>query len=141
MDISDCKILIVDDTEENIDILVESLSDEYDIRVATSGSRALRIIEVEQPDMVLLDVMMPEMDGYELCNILKSNPKTSEIPVIFLTALSETRDEAKGLALGAADYIVKPFNIELVKARVRNHLQLRMHSNHLERLVKERTLS
>ncbi len=83
MDISNCKILIVDDTEENIDILVESLSDEYEIRIATSGSRALRIMEVEKPDMVLLDVMMPEMDGYELCSMLKSDPKTSDIPVIF----------------------------------------------------------
>lgn len=139
MDISNSNILIVDDTEENIDILVESLSDDYEIRVATSGARALRSIEVEKPDMVLLDVMMPEMDGYELCSILKSDSKTSDIPVIFITALSETRDEAKGLALGAADYIIKPFNIELVRARVRNHLQLSKHSNRLESLVKERT--
>jgi len=137
---SNCTILIVDDTEENIDILVESLADIYDIRIATSGKRALKIIETVKPDLFLLDVMMPEMDGYELCEILKADPKTKDIPVIFLTALSESRDEAKGLGLGAVDYIVKPFNIELVKARVHNHLQLRIHRTELERLVKERTM-
>lgn len=137
---SNCTILIVDDTEENIDILVESLADEYDMRIATSGKRALRVIEAEKPDLILLDVMMPEMDGYELCGILKSNPNTEDIPVIFLTALSESRDEAKGLSLGAVDYISKPFNIDLVKARVRNHLHLKLHRTELERLVKERTM-
>jgi len=139
MRLTECKVLIVDDTEENIDILVESLSNEYEIRVATNGKRALKLIDIEKPDLVLLDIMMPEMDGYDLCRRLKSNQQTADIPVIFLTALSETRDEAKGLALGAVDYIIKPFNIELVKARVRNHLLLRLHNNKLESLVKERT--
>lgn len=139
MDISNCKILIVDDTEENLDILVESLSEDYIIRVASSGKRALKIIDMELPDIILLDVMMPEMDGYELCRRLKTDERTADIPVIFITALSETSDEAKGLALGAVDYIVKPFNIQLVKARVRNHLQLRLHSTALEHLVRERT--
>ncbi len=139
MNLPNYKILVVDDTEENIDILVESLSPEYELRVATNGHRALNVIALEKPDLILLDVMMPEMDGYELCEKLKGDPHTADIPIIFITALSETREEAKGLSLGAVDYIVKPFNIELVKARVKNHILLSAHNSELERLVNLRT--
>lgn len=125
MSASKSRLLIVDDTEENLDILVESLAEEYDIHVATNATRALKIIVSEKPDLVLLDIMMPDMDGYELCEIVKSNPKTNDIPIIFVTALSESTDEARGLELGAVDYIVKPFNMDLVKARIRNHLSLK----------------
>ncbi len=139
MSASKSRLLIVDDTEENLDILVESLAEEYDIHVATNATRALKIIVSEKPDLVLLDIMMPDMDGYELCEIVKSNPKTNDIPIIFVTALSESTDEARGLELGAVDYIVKPFNMDLVKARIRNHLSLKKHSNQLEKLVQDRT--
>jgi len=133
------KVMVVDDTETNIDILVETLSDKYKIMVAIDGESALQDIEQNSPDLVLLDIMMPGIDGYEVCRILKSNPSTMNIPIIFVTALSEKEDEAKGLRLGAVDYITKPFNPELVKARVRNHLALKQYQDDLENLVKART--
>jgi len=134
------KILIVDDTPENIQILMETLKDDYKIVAAINGEKALKMAEmVPFPDIILLDIMMPGMDGYEVCNRLKNNEKTKNIPVIFITALSEEEDEAKGLALGAVDYIAKPINPELVKARVRNHLELKGYRDHLEKLVGERT--
>ncbi len=118
-------ILIVDDTEANIDILVESLGQDYDVSVALSGAEALDSISDELPELILLDVMMPEMDGYEVCRRLKADERTADVPVIFITALSDSADEAKGLELGAIDYITKPFNPAIVKARVKNHLALR----------------
>jgi putative two-component system response regulator len=134
------KVMVVDDTETNIDILVETLSDKYKVMVAIDGESALQDIEQNSPDLVLLDIMMPGIDGYEVCRVLKKNPLTMNIPVIFITALSEKEDEAKGLALGAVDYITKPFNPELVKARVRNHLELKKYQDNLENLVKARTM-
>ncbi|MDX2496446.1 MAG: response regulator, partial [Desulfobacterales bacterium] len=134
------KILIVDDTPENIQILMETLKDDYKIVAAINGEKALKMAEmIPLPDIILLDIMMPGMDGYEVCNRLKDNEKTRGIPVVFITALSEEEDEAKGLALGAVDYIAKPINPELVKARVRNHLELKDYRDHLEKLVEERT--
>ena len=118
-------ILIVDDTEANIDILVETLGQEYEVSVALSGPEALESISEEVPELILLDVMMPEMDGYEVCRRLKTDERTADVPVIFITALSEAADEAKGLELGAIDYITKPINPAIVKARVKNHLELR----------------
>lgn len=132
-------VLIVDDTETNIDILVNTLEDDYLVRVAMDGQAALDSVELNLPDIVLLDIMMPVMDGYEVIRKLKSNPATAQIPVIFLTALTEQQNEAKGLSLGAVDYITKPFNPELVKARVHNHLSLKRHQDNLEGLVNERT--
>lgn len=133
------KVLIVDDAEENIDILVNTLEEEYEIRVATNGKRALELAKQEEPDIILLDVMMPVMDGFEVCKILKENEVSMHIPVIFLTALSQHEEEAKGLSLGAIDFIVKPFNPELVKVRVANHVKLKFHQDQLESLVRERT--
>lgn len=133
-------VLIVDDTEANIDILVESLGDDYDIRVAMDGQSALDQVAEELPDIILLDVMMPGMNGYEVCQRLKDSHDTRSVPVIFLTAMTEAQDEKKGLDLGAVDYITKPFNPGLVKARVRNHLDLKRHRDHLEEIVTERTM-
>ena len=120
------KVLIVDDQPENVQMLMQALKVDHALVAARNGEKALQLAEREpQPDLILLDVMMPEMDGYEVCARLKADAATREIPVIFITALSEAADEAKGLSLGAVDYITKPFNPDLVRARVRNHLELK----------------
>jgi putative two-component system response regulator len=139
VDYSSCTILVVDDTEANVDILVETLGDDFDVSVAMDGESALESVAEQKPDLILLDIMMPGMDGYEVCEKLKSDETTSGIPILFLTAMVEEHDEAKGLALGAVDYITKPFSPDLVKSRVKNHLELKLHRDHLEELVKERT--
>lgn len=132
-------ILIVEDTETNIDLLVEALGGDYDINVAMDGQAALESIDEVLPDIVLLDIMMPKMDGYEVCRRLKKDVRTRHIPVIFLTALTDGQEESKGLALGAVDYITKPFNPFLVKARIKNHLLLKQYQDLLEDLVRQRT--
>ncbi|MBF0192121.1 MAG: two-component system response regulator [Magnetococcales bacterium] len=118
------RIFVVDDTETNIDILLETLGDSYEVSVALDGPTALEDIPDREPDLILLDVMMPEMDGYEVCRRLKQDPRTQAIPLIFVTAKQETEDETYGLELGAVDYITKPFSPAVVLARVRTHLQL-----------------
>jgi len=138
-DLSNFTVMVVDDAETNIDILVETLGDDYDISVAMDGPSALENISDDPPDLILLDIIMPGMDGYEVCEKLKADEKTLSIPVIFLTALTEEQDEARGLQLGAVDYITKPFSPGLVKARVRNQLELKRHRDQLEELVRERT--
>jgi putative two-component system response regulator len=138
-DLSNMRILVVDDVEANIDILVETLGDDYRVSVAMDGESALEQVAQMHPDLILLDIMMPGMDGYEVCRRIKSDPATRGVPVVFLTSLNKENHEAKGLALGAVDYITKPFNSRLVKARVHNHLELKRHRDHLEELVKERT--
>lgn len=128
-------LLIVDDMTSNIQVLANALQDDYRIKVATTGERALDIARSETPpDLILLDIMMPDMDGYDVCRELKSNPQTSGIPLIFVTSLSEVEDEEKGLNLGAVDYITKPFHLPIVKARVRNHLSLKIKTDLLEAL-------
>ena len=122
----DKTILIVDDTPTNIAAALSILKDQYRTRVATSGARALEQAGAsEKPDLILLDVTMPEMDGYEVCARLKANPDTAEIPIVFLTARTDAEDEAKGFELGAVDYIHKPFNPTVVRARVHTQLLLR----------------
>jgi len=138
-DLSNSTVLVVDDTETNIDILVETLGDDYDVSVAIDGESALESVESETPDLILLDIMMPGMDGYEVCRRLKADERTRNIPIIFVTAMIEAGDEAKGLSLGALDYITKPFKPSLVKSRVQNHLLLKRHQDHLEELVRQRT--
>ena len=133
------RVLVVDDTETNVDLLVGMLDEVYDVRVATDGAGALEAVAEEKPDMILLDVMMPGMDGYEVCRRLKASPETRDIPVIFLTAMTGENDEARGLALGAVDYIAKPFSPELVKSRVNNQIELKRYRDRLEDLVRERT--
>jgi diguanylate cyclase (GGDEF)-like protein len=117
-------ILIVDDDPTNLEILSEALEDTYDIMCATNGEDALEAAREDLPDLILLDVMMPEMDGYQVCAALKADPLTAKIPVIFLTGLSSNSDEAKGLELGAADYISKPINVPIVRLRMNNHMKL-----------------
>jgi len=135
------RILVVDDTPSNLEILAELLSDEHQVITVLDGETALRMAFSEhKPDLVLLDVMMPGTDGYQVCSALKADPRTSAIPVIFVTARSEQGDEEHGFHLGAADYITKPFQPGTVKARVRTHLALYNHNRALEGLVAERTV-
>ncbi len=122
--ISNCTVLVVDDTEANIDILVEALGSEYEVSVAMDGEGALQIINTNHPDLILLDIMMPGIDGYEVCRRLKSEPETSEIPIVFITSMSEIQNKTKGFELGAIDYITRPFEVMEVKARVKTHLSL-----------------
>ncbi len=132
-------ILVVDDTEANIDVLLDALGSDYDVRVATGGESALQAVAQAPPDLILLDILMPGMDGYKVCKILKSDIRTKDIPVIFVTALSDAQDEKKGLDLGAVDYITKPFATALVQARVHIHLELKRRRDLLESLILERT--
>ena len=130
-------LLIVDDTPDNIKILMETLKDEYKIVAATSGARALEVAASKEhrPDLILLDIMMPGIDGYEVCRQLKENDNTRNIPVIFVTAVSEVMDETKGFRLGAVDYITKPFHPPIVKARVQAHINLKVKTDMLEQLA------
>lgn len=140
------RILIVDDVKANIDILVSALRNDCKISVATSGAAALAQVEMNPPDLILLDIVMPGMSGYEVCSRIKSNSSSESIPIIFLTAMNETKDKSKAFELGAVDYITKPFQIAEVKARVRTHLSLKNamqaledQNRMLDAKVKERT--
>ena len=137
------RILIVDDMPENIRILIELLGSEYATIPATSGAAALKKSQTEPlPDLILLDIMMPEMDGYDVCRRLKENDLTWEIPVIFITAVSEVMDEAKAFKLGAVDYVTKPFHPATIVARVKTHLALSRHIKELSRALETvKTLS
>jgi putative two-component system response regulator len=117
-------VLIVDDNPTNIDLLVNTLKQQYRLGIAKNGPKALEYAAKQKPDIVLLDIMMPEMNGYEVCSRLKANPETASIPVIFITALNQTINKTKGFELGAVDYITKPFHATEVNARVRTHLSL-----------------
>ena len=119
-------ILIVDDTPTNIGVISGALKDTYKTKIATNGEKALALASAEEkPDLILLDIVMPGMDGYEVCSRLKSDPATSEIPVIFLTGQTGAEDETRGFEVGAVDYVHKPFSPAVVKARVRSHILLR----------------
>jgi len=118
-------ILVVDDTPDNLMLISTLLKKFYKVKVANSGEKALKIVESEfPPDLILLDIMMPEMDGYEVCQRLKANDKTKDIPVIFLTSKSDANHETKGFELGAVDYITKPITLQVVLARVKTHLDM-----------------
>ncbi|MFH0822082.1 MAG: SpoIIE family protein phosphatase [Pseudomonadota bacterium] len=120
------KVLIVDDTPENIQVLMETLKDQYAIVAAINGDKALKMAVADpRPDLILLDIMMPGMDGYEVCRRLKTDERVRDIPIIFVTAKTEVEDETLGFELGAVDYITKPFSIPVVKARVKAHLDLK----------------
>ena len=116
-------ILIVDDTPDNITLLANLLKDKYNTKVATSGATALQIVAASQVDLILLDIMMPDMDGFETCRRLKADTHSSAIPVLFLTAKSLAEDEAMGLSLGAVDFLRKPVNPDVLFARVALHLR------------------
>lgn len=133
-------VLVVDDTPENIEVLRQLLRIDYSIRAAISGEKGLEVAHCHpQPDIILLDIMMPGIDGYEVCRRLKADKTTAHIPVVFISALDQVGHESMGLELGAVDYIRKPFEPVLVKARVRNHLALKRYEQELEALVKDRT--
>ncbi len=121
-DIGDCTVLLVDDAVENMDILVAALGNEVDITVAMDGDSALEVVSEERPALILLDIEMPGMDGYEVYRCLKANPQTASIPVVFLSARSDPAAMAKGLEMGAVDFITKPFAVAEVLAKVRNIL-------------------
>ncbi|EFL51092.1 response regulator receiver modulated diguanylate cyclase [Solidesulfovibrio fructosivorans JJ]] len=127
-------VLVVDDAPSNLAILTETLRSEFDVRIATSGFEALHLVCDAPPDLILLDILMPEMDGYEVCRRLKADFSTRNIPVIFLTAKNEVSDETTGLALGAVDYITKPITVPIVQARVRAHVELKRRGDLLETL-------
>lgn len=139
-------VLVVDDNPTNLDILVDTLSSEYRLGVAKSGARAIAYVQAHQPDLVLLDIMMPEMDGYDVCLHLKQAPETRDVPVIFITAMNEAGQVAHGFEVGAVDYVTKPFHASEVLARVRTHLSIKemrealnAQNQVLERTVKEKT--
>lgn len=142
------KVLIVDDQPENIQVLMAALMDDYTVVAAKNGEKAIELAtKSPQPDLILLDVLMPDISGYELCQRLKAKPETRQIPIIFVTALSEADDEAKGFQFGGADYIVKPAHPTVVKARVKSHLtitqltkQLQAVNDLLEQKVHKRTI-
>ncbi len=130
-------VMVVDDNEANIDILVEVLGDDYELSVAMMGEKALELAAETPPDLILLDIMMPEMDGYEVCRRLKADYKTARIPVIFVTAMSEVSDETRGFEVGAVDYITKPISPSVVLARVAAHLALANQQLSCEKTVEQ----
>lgn len=132
-------VLIVDDTAENLDVLTEILKDEYIVRATISGRAALKIAEKTLPDIILLDIMMPEMDGYEVCAKLKENPLTKSIPVIFVTARTQDEDQIRGFSVGAVDYITKPISPYIAKARIKTHIALSDQKKSLEIEVLRKT--
>jgi putative two-component system response regulator len=125
-------VLIVDDNPTNIDLLVNTLKAEYRLGIAKNGPKALEYAAKHKPDLVLLDIMMPQMNGYEVCSRLKANPETASMPIIFITAMSETVSKTRGFELGAVDYITKPFHAAEVKARIRTHVSLEEMRRQLE---------
>ncbi|MBL6458993.1 diguanylate cyclase [Belnapia sp. T6] len=128
-------ILIVDDEATNIEILSAILEEEHEICFATSGEEALEVVRSAAPDLVLLDVLMPGLDGYEVCRRLKADPQLADLPVIFTTALGDQAAEVRGLELGAIDYVHKPISPVIVRARVRNHLEMKRMRDELARLA------
>jgi putative two-component system response regulator len=132
-------ILVVDDLPDNLDLMVNILRDQYRVLIATNGLDALETVQRNQPDLILLDIMMPEMSGYQVCEQLKRDPHHRDIPIIFVTALTDVRDEQIGLDLGAVDFLHKPCHPEIIRKRVRIHLDALNQSRALEAKVRERT--
>ncbi|MCQ2090855.1 MAG: response regulator [Fibrobacter sp.] len=139
MELGRAKILVVDDTKTNIEVLEGILSNDYDMYVALNGKKALMLAEKVKPDLILLDVMMPEMDGYETLRQMRANGLVENTPVIFLTAKADSKSEQTGLDLGAVDYITKPFNPDLVRLRIKNQLEFKHQRDHLHDIVDEQT--
>jgi diguanylate cyclase (GGDEF)-like protein len=129
------RLLLVDDQPINIQVLHALFADDYQVFMATSGAQALKLCREQQPDLLLLDVQMPGMDGYEVCRRLKADPELRDLPVVFVTALSDAQAETWGLELGAVDFISKPFNPTVVRARVKTHLLLKLQSDLLREMV------
>jgi len=146
MNNSKATILVVDDTSSNIMVLSSLLKESYRVKVATDGEKAISVVQSDPPDLILLDIMMPGIDGYETCRRIKSDPKYSDIPIIFLTAKSDDQDESKGFEVGAVDYIIKPINSLVLFSRIKNQLLLKQakdflkdNNAYLEAEVKRRT--
>ncbi|WP_019028032.1 HD-GYP domain-containing protein [Colwellia piezophila] len=133
-------VLVVDDLPENVNILTNILKADYRIKAAIDGESAIKIAKKDPPDLILLDIMMPRMDGYQVCKALKADPLTHNIPIIFVSARSEVEDETIGFECGAVDYITKPVNGSLVRKRVRAHINLYNQTRHLQSEVKLRTV-
>ena len=128
-------VLLVDDVPKNLQILGNALkSEDLAVAFATDGKKAIEYIEKKLPDLILLDIMMPDMDGYEVCKRVKDDPNTMHIPIIFITAMNDADDEYRGFELGGADYITKPFNPKLVQARIESQLRLKRKTDLLEKL-------
>ncbi len=128
-DLSESRILIVDDAKTNIDILVQALRDEYKLSVAVDGAAALRSVEKSPPDLVLLDIVMPGLDGYEVCRRLRAQQSTHDLPIMFLSALEDVKDKTRGFEVGGNDYLTKPFEVLEVKARVRSLLKAKAYAD------------
>ena len=144
--INDCMILLVDDAKSSVDVLVNALKATYKLGVSLSGEDAVRFVTQRVPDLILLDIIMPGTDGFEVCRRLKADPQTKDIPIIFITAMDDLNHKTKGFDFGAVDYITKPFDITEVKARVKTHLTLKLAQEALknqnailEEIVRERT--
>src|SRR5215475_219924 len=127
--LSDCRVLLVDDTKANLDILVEGLKTDHKLSLALNGEMALQVAARTPPDLVLLDIMMPGMDGYEVCRRLRQMPETAEAPIMFLSSLEEVQNKTRGFEAGANDYLTKPFEMLEVKARVRSLLKAKAYSD------------
>ncbi len=144
--LSHCKVLLVDDTKTNIDVLIQALRNDYKLGVALNGLKAIEYARTHKPDLILLDILMPGIDGYEVCEKLKADEATSQIPIIFITAMDSPDHKTRGFEIGAVDYITKPFDATEVKARVKTHLSLKIAQEALknqniilEEKVRERT--
>ena len=124
--LEECSVLLVDDTKTNLDVLVQALKDDYRLGAALNGADAIAYARDRHPDLILLDIVMPGMDGFAVCRRLKAMPETSDIPVIFITAMDDSSHKTRGFEFGAVDYITKPFDVLEVKARVKNHLTLKL---------------
>ena len=139
-DLSECRVLIVDDVKANVDVLVEALRGDYKLSVALGGEAALRAVAKSPPDLLLLDIVMPDVDGYEVCRRLRADPATREVPIMFLSSLEDVQDKARGFELGANDYLTKPFEILEVKARVRSLVKAKAYADAV-RHAQEREIS
>jgi PleD family two-component response regulator len=130
-------VLLVDDIKADINFLYNALDNEYKLEFALDGKSALERVQSSPPDLILLDILMPGMSGYEVCRRLKADERTKDIPVIFITSKNEEEDETKGLELGAVDYIIKPFSLPIVKARLRTHLKIQRLIDEIRRALTE----
>jgi sigma-B regulation protein RsbU (phosphoserine phosphatase) len=128
-ELSDCRVLIVDDVKANVDILVQALAGEYKLSVALGGQQAIDAVQRTPPDLILLDIVMPDIDGYEICRLLRAAEATRELPIMFLSSLEDVKDKARGFEVGGNDYLTKPFEILEVKARVRSLLKAKSYAD------------
>src|SRR5215469_6671378 len=133
--LSDCRVLLVDDAKTNLDILVEGLKGDYKLSIALNGEMALEAAARNVPDLVLLDIVMPGMDGYEVCHHLRQVPETAEVPIMFLSSLEEVQNKTRGFEVGGNDYLTKPFEMLEVKARVRSLLKAKAYSDEVKEQI------